>query len=197
MTAVPKQKLSPEEYLALEHHALEKSEYVDGEVRAMGGAGLNHNLIVANLMGEFPSRLGEKGCRVLANDMRVKASTADNYFYPDIVGFCGPAQLQQGLTDTLLNPLLLLEVLSPSTEGYDRGEKFFHYQQISTLQQYVLVSQIHPRVEIFTRGQGGRWEYEVVSDLAESVRLRSLDVEIPLARIYRDVDFTATPSGRR
>ena len=197
MTAVPKLKLTPEEYLALEHHALEKSEYLDGEVRAMGGAGFNHNAIVTNTATEFAQRLRGKPCRVMVADLRVKSGFSDNYFYPDIVGFCGPAQLQQGVTDTLLNPVLLLEVLSPSTEGYDRGETFFHYQQIATLQQYVLVSQAHPRVEIFTRGQGGRWEYEVVSDLAEVVRLRSLDVEVALAEIYRDVDFTAVPNGQR
>lgn len=197
MTAAPKLKLSPEEYLAREHHALEKSEYVNGEVRAMGGAGLNHNAIVTDTATEIAQRLRGKPCRIMVADLRVKSGSADNYFYPDIVGFCGPAQLQPGVTDTLLNPVLLLEVLSPSTEGYDRGEKFFHYQQIATLQQYVLVSQVHPRVEIFTRGQGRRWEYEVVSDLAGSVRLRSLDVEVPLAEIYRGVDFTAAPDKQR
>lgn len=197
MTSVPKPKLTPEEYLTREHFASEKSEFVDGEIRAMAGAGFNHNAIVTNSAAELAQRLRGKPCRIMAADMRVKSGTSENFFYPDIVGFCGKPELRRDRTDTLLNPVMLLEVLSPSTEGYDRGEKFFHYQQIATLEQYVLVSQAHPRVEIFTRGQGGRWEYEIVSGLDASVRLHSLDVEIPLAEIYRDVEFASVPDGQR
>jgi Uma2 family endonuclease len=193
MTSVPKEKLTPEEYLALEHSTAEKNEFVDGELRAMGGAGFDHNAIMINTAAELVLRLRGKNCRVMAADLRVKSGSSNSYFYPDIVGFCGDPQLRKEGTDTLLNPVMLLEVLSPTTEGYDRGEKFFHYQQIASLQQYVLVSQLHPRVEIFTRSQGGRWEYEVIASLSEVVRLSSLDVEIPLAEIYRDVNFTSIP----
>ncbi len=196
MTSVPKEKLTPEEYLAREQHAVEKSEFVNGEVRAMGGAGFDHNAIMINTATELASRLRGKRCRVMAADLRVQASSSSSYFYPDIVGFCGDPELRREGTDTLLNPVMLLEVLSPSTEGYDRGEKFFHYQQIATLQQYVLVSQLHPRVEIFTRSQGGRWEYEVISRLTASVRLDCLDVEIPMAEIYRDMNFKSTEEGQ-
>ncbi|RYD81979.1 MAG: Uma2 family endonuclease [Verrucomicrobiaceae bacterium] len=192
MTVAPKEKLTPEEYLALESAVREKSEFIDGEIRAMGGAGFDHNAIMINTATELSLRLRGKRCRVMAADLRVKSGLSNNYFYPDIVGFCGDPELRREGTDTLLNPVMLLEVLSPSTEGYDRGEKFLQYQQIASLQQYVLVSQLYPRVEIFTRSQGGRWEYEVISSLSEAVRLSSLDVEIPLAEIYRDVNFPNT-----
>ncbi len=198
MSATNRSKLTGAEYLSLEHHAETRSEFIAGEVRAMSGASMKHTIIVGNLSGELHQQLKGKRCTVLTHDMRVKAESLGSFFYPDLVGICGPADLEQGVTDTLLNPTVVIEILSPSTEAYDRGEKFFHYQQIESLRQYVLVSQFKPRVEIYTRGVDGRWEYQVISGAEARLPLTSLEAEVSLAEVYRGVDLAApVPDGLR
>lgn len=198
MSAIDRRKLTAAEYLSLEHHAETRSEFIAGEVRAMSGATMKHTIIVGNLMVELGQQLKGKRCSVLAHDMRVKTVSLGSYFYPDLVGICGPADLEQGVTDTLLNPTVVIEILSPSTEAYDRGEKFFHYQQIESLRQYVLVSQFQPRVEIYTRSAEGRWEYQVISGAEARLPLASLEAEVSLAEVYRGVDLAApVPDGLR
>ena len=182
--------MTPEAYLAIERAAEYKSEFVRGAMLAMAGATMKHTAIVNNVSGELYGLLKGRRCRILTQDMRGKAPSMTSYFYPDVLGLCGPAQLEDAKEDTLLNPSLVIEVLSPSTEAYDRGEKFFHYQTIATLQEYVLLSQFHPRAEVFTRS-GDAWNYRVIEGLDARLTLASIECAVSLADIYRDVDLAA------
>ena len=137
---------TPEEYLALERKATLKSEYISGEILAMSGASLAHTRITADIVTELNIQLRDGKCEVISNDMRVKTGAKGAYFYPDIVVFCGNPQFEDNVFDTLLNPIIVIEVLSPSTEAYDKGEKFRHYQELASLQEYILVSQDRVRV---------------------------------------------------
>ena len=125
--------LTPEEYIASERKATLKSEYLNGEILAMSGASLAHARIIADIVTELNTQLRGQGCEVITNDMRVKTGPKGAYFYPDVVAFCGEPQFEDNVFDTLLNPTLVIEVLSPSTEVYDRGEKFAHYQELTSL----------------------------------------------------------------
>jgi Uma2 family endonuclease len=190
----PPPKMTGAEYLAREHEAEMRSEFVNGRVLPMGshvlamsGSSLPHSHIVGALHEIMGPKLRARGWSGVSHDLRVHVQSQDCYFYPDFVIFYGPPQMLPGPTDTLLNPSVLIEILSPSTEGYDRGEKFFHYQQIPSLQQYVLVSQDRPLVEIYTRQTDGSWRYEAFSGLAATATLASVEATVPLAELYRDV----------
>lgn len=189
MTAEPFRRISPEDYLAMEEVSETRNELIDGVVVAMSGNSYPHVLIVGNLILELNGRLRGKPCRMSSNELRVKVELTGSYFYPDLVGVCGTPLFDRQSQVTLLNPILLIEVLSPSTEAYDRGQKFLHYQQIQTLQQYALVSQEEPRVEIYSRGESSAWTYKMVSGLDAAASLASIDCSVPLADIYRDVRF--------
>jgi Uma2 family endonuclease len=140
-----------EEYLTLERSASCKSEFHDGQIYAMTSSNRAHNLVTGNIGAELSQRLKKTSCEAYINDMRVKAAEARSYHYPDIVVACGTPQFEDAHVDTLLNPTLLIEVLSPSTEAYDRGGKFAHYRKILTLQEYLLVSQDQPSIERYQR----------------------------------------------
>jgi Uma2 family endonuclease len=176
---------TPEEYLALERHAEFKSEYIDGRIVAMAGARRPHVVIVHNLDRELGVRLLETPCDVLPTEMKVKIEASGRYVYPDLSVACDP-RFEDDETDVLLNPLLIVEVLSDSTESYDRGEKFFHYRRIESLREYVLVSQKTCLVERYVR-EGDFWRSSTVDDPETALVLTSLDIEIPLARIYAKV----------
>ena len=133
--------LTPEEYLAFERKATTKHEYLNGQIVAMSGASFAHTFITANIANQLYNQLIGGECRVVTSDMRVKASKTESYFYPDVVVICGEPLAEDNVFDTLLNPTVIVEVLSPSTEAYDRGEKFEHYKQIASLKEYLLVSQ--------------------------------------------------------
>ena len=133
--------LTPEAYLTLEESAPEKNEYVDGEIFAMTCASEPHNLIVVNTVRELGNQLKKRPCKVYASDMRVKVSPTGLFTYPDVVVVCGQAQFDDSHRDTLLNPTLIVEVLSESTEAYDRGRKFEHYRKLESLAEYVLIAQ--------------------------------------------------------
>lgn len=200
MTAVPKPSApTAEDYLAIERMAEYKSEFVDGEMFAMAGASMKHTIIIRNLVGELYAQTKGKRCYILAQDMRTKVQSLGNYFYPDIVGLCEKVRLEDNVEDTLLNPELILEVLSPSTEAYDRGKKFQHYQQIPTLCQYVLVSQMEPLAEIFSREKNSaRWTYEQVRGMEATLTLSAIECSVTLRDIYREVDLSApVPPGSR
>ena len=139
--------ITPEAYLALERKATVKSEYLNGEIRAMPRVNFAHNLITVDIGTELNIQLRERDWDVCMSNMRVKTSAKGAYFYPDVVVFCGEPQFEDNVFDTLLNPILVVEVLSPSTEVYDSGEKFRHYQELASLQEYILVSQDRVRVE--------------------------------------------------
>lgn len=179
--------LTPAEYLELERKAEIKSEYIDGQMFAMSGASFRHNLIVANLLSEMTSQLRGKECRAVGNDQRVKVSPAGVYTYPDIVAVCDEPHFEDKFLDTLLNPTMIVEVLSPSTEAYDRGEKFVQYRRIDTLQEYVLVSQNRIRIETFRR-DGDRWILTEFNTPDAVLHLESIDCHVPLVAIYAKVD---------
>ena len=177
---------TPEEYLALERKATRKSEYLNGEILAMSGASNAHNLITLDIGTELNIQLRRRECLVYTNDMRIRTSPVGSYFYPDVVVVCGKPQFEDNVFDTLLNPILIIEVLSPSTEVYDRGEKFRHYQELTSLQEYILVSQDRIRVEHYrlTQTQWGQTEFHAREDVLPLV---SISCELPLQDIYRRV----------
>jgi Uma2 family endonuclease len=190
MSAVPKRKLTAAEYLTIEKVAEFKSEFYDGEMFAMSGASRFHNTVKENFIGELFARMKGGPCRTYSSDQRVKVDRTGLYTYPDIVVLCGPGEYDPADEDTLLNPTALIEVLSPSTERYDRTTKFRHYKTIPTLREYVLASQNELLVERFVRQPAGAWVVELYDDPAGEFHLACADVRLPLADIYRDVELT-------
>jgi Uma2 family endonuclease len=187
-------RYTPEEYLALERNAEFKSEYLDGRIVAMTGATIEHATIAGNVHGELRLRLRGSRCRAFISDMRVQVGGGRRYTYPDVVAVCGEPQLMDGMLDTLMNPAVIVEVLSPSTEAYDRGEKFLHYRGIETLQEYVLVAQDRVLVERFVRA-GKFWTLSTLTDLDASLEFTSVGCEIPLRDIYERVDLPLTDAS--
>lgn len=187
MNAARKIAISPLEYLERERATEHRSEYLQGEVFAMSGASLRHARIARRLQRALEDALDER-CEVQGPDLRVKAEQTGLYTYPDLVVFCGEPQLEDDEFDTLLNPVAIVEVLSPSTESYDRGKKFKHYQTIESLEHYVLVAQDEPSIECFTRA-GENWLLATASDLKQSLMLPKLRCSIPLAIVYRGIEF--------
>jgi Uma2 family endonuclease len=181
--------ISPQEYLAIERRAETRSEYLRGEMFAMSGASYEHTLIKDNLARETGNQLKGSSCRVLTSDMRVKVDATGLYTYPDVTIVCGKPELEDQSFDTLLNPLVVVEVLSDSTEKYDRGAKFGHYRQVPSLHEYVLVSQDRPLLERFVRQADGSWNLVTFEDAAGSFVFASISVEVPLAEIYAGVVF--------
>ena len=184
--AAAKRTWTPAEYLAWERSSPEKHEFFDGEVFAMSGASLDHNRIVGNLVGELRDALRHRRCDVTPSDLRVKVPSTGLYTYPDVTVVCGDPRLEDDTHDTLLNPTVLVEVLSPSTEAYDRGKKFRHYRSIPTLREYVLVAQDSVSVERYTRGDDGVWSLHE-SGAGEKLVLTSIGCEIAVDEIYLKV----------
>ncbi|MCY3740213.1 MAG: Uma2 family endonuclease [Candidatus Poribacteria bacterium] len=180
--------LTPEEYLAWERKADIKHEYLRGAIIAMSGASRAHSLIVTNISGELYIQLKGGTCEVHTNDMRVRTSPETSYFYPDVVVVCDKPRFEDNTFDTLLNPIVLVEVLSPSTQVYDRGEKFKHYQQLASLREYILVSQDEVGVERYRR-QGTEWQPAEFRSLEDVLSLTSIDCELSLEDIYGRVEF--------
>jgi Uma2 family endonuclease len=187
-SAAAKTRYTPQEYLALERASPLKREYYSGSILAMAGASREHNLIALNLGGELRAQLRDRPCETYVSDMRVLAARTGLYTYPDVVIVCGERQFEDAEADTLLNPTVLFEVLSPSTEAYDRGKKSAHYRRIVSLREYVLVAQDEVRVERYTR-QGDEWLLTELTNRDESLRLASLDCTIALREIYARVEF--------
>ena len=185
MSLQPKQTLSFEEWLEGERAVLEgRSEFVDGEVFAMTGASLAHNAIVSNINREISIQLKKRPCQVYANDVKVLIRSANAARYPDLVALCGEPELLDDRCDVLLNPSLIVEVLSDSTEAYDRGDKFALYRQLPSLQEYLLVSQNRVGVELYTRGTDGRWTLSDYAALTDRVPLTSIDCTLALSEVY-------------
>lgn len=185
---VVQSRYTPEEYLALERKATYKSEYLNGQIFAMVGASRAHNLIASNVSREISLQLKGRPCEVYVSDMRVKVSLTGLYTYPDVVAVCGEPQFDDAERDTLLNPTIIIEVLSPSTEAYDRGEKFAHYRRLESLQEYALITQDRIRVEHFIR-QGDQWVLSEMSDLNNTLHLGSIGCDIALREIYDKVEL--------
>ena len=181
-------KISRADYLTHERTAKTRSEWIDGQVVAMTGGSRAHNLIVTNLVRELSSRLRGGPCEVYSNDLRVGIQTANLYTYPDVV-VCDPPEFEDDQFDTLLNPTLIVEVLSPSTESYDRGKKFERYRSIETLRNYLLVAQDQPRVERFQRREGGFWMFSDRVGLDATLELETPGVALPMSEIYDRIEF--------
>lgn len=189
MAAASLPRYTPEQYLELELSAECKSEYLDGQIFAMAGASLPHELIVSNLMSLLGPVASGQGCRVLGSNMRVRTSPRGLYTYPDLSITCGKI-LTATPGDTLENPATIVEVLSPCTEAFDRGRKFEFYQTIPTLREYILIAQGKPRVEQFIRAGDNLWTIRFLTGLDAVLSLHAFAAEIPLPAIYRDVDLT-------
>jgi len=188
MSSQPQKKLTPEEYLALERQAEVKSEFLDGEMFAMSGASPRHALIAANLVIALGVRLRDRPCYVFSADLRLNVSPTGLFTYPDVVVACGDLKYRDERRDTLLNPLVLFEVLSESTEGYDRGRKFEHYRTLPSLAEYLLVAQDKPHVEQYVRQADGRWLLGEFNRPEDVVTLPSLSSTLAMAEIYAKVE---------
>ena len=195
--------LTPEEYLTFERKAITKHEYLSGEIVAMSGASNAHNLITGDVFAELHGQLKGGKCLVYTSDMRVKTSpgmfrpilclllSSDTtaYFYPDITVVCDKPRFEDHTFDTLLNPIVVIEVLSPSTETYDKGEKFARYQQLVSLQEYILVSQDHVRVQHYLRRET-QWLQTEFRELNDVMPLNSIECTLCLRDIYSRVDLS-------
>lgn len=193
MTAVPKHLMTEDEYLAFERASDVKHEFYRGEIFAMAGASRQHNEIKDNLIVEIGSRLKGTPCRTYSADQRVKVKRTGLFTYPDILLVCGPPIFDPKADDTLINPQVVIEILSKSTESYDRGTKFRHYQRLPSVKEYLLVSQDRVQVERFVRQDDETWILTTYDDPAGEFSLATVPVRVPLADVYRGVEITAEP----
>ena len=189
--------LSPQEYLEIERAAEFRSEYYGGRMYAMSGGSVRHSVLIASLARELGIALKGRPCSVASSDLRLRVSPGGLYTYPDVVIFCGEAQVADDQKDTLLNPTLVLEVLSPSTEGYDRGWKFSQYRKIESLQEYALVAQNEPHIDIFRRQANGVWTLSEAEGIAAFCQLTSINVSLSLAEVYDKITFTEDTTSPR
>jgi Uma2 family endonuclease len=181
--------VTPDEYLAAERLSESRSEYLDGVVCPMTGASLKHIQIVSNITAELSLQLRARPCRVLPIDLKVRLPGSRKFFYPDVTVVCGELLFHDERRDIILNPLLIVEVLSKSTEAFDRGAKFQAYQTLESLKEYVLVAQDKPFVEQFVRQADGKWTYTSVAGLEGSLSLPSVECTLNLSAVYDKVDF--------
>src|SRR5437868_44022 len=187
MASLPSYYLSPEEYLAVERKAEYKSEYVDGVMYAMAGGSERHNLIAANTIISIGVQLRASPCRVYPSDLKVRVPNSKKFFYPDVSVVCGETRFADDERDIVLNPILIVEVLSESTAAFDRGKKFQAYQQLESLQEYLLVAQDEYIVEHYLRQEQNHWLYTKVLGLEETLALPTLKCQLALSDIYSKV----------
>lgn len=190
MSTQPKHQYTLDEYLALERDSEVKYEYWDGEIFAMSGGTLLHDQIMGNADDLLRTDLRGRDCHVFTNNMQIKVPAALPYRYGDGSVVCGKVEVERfNGADLLLNPILIIEVLSPSTEAYDRGDKFPYYKSIPSFREYLLIAQHRPHVTHYIESETGKWDYEEINDLAGSIYLTSIDCSLALADIYRDLEF--------
>ena len=183
--------LTPEEYLEIERRAERKSEYFRGEMFAMAGASFEHVTIVGNLFYELKRQLDAGTCGAYSSELRLRVAPNGLYTYPDVMVICGDAQFVDGRRDTVVNPILIVEVLSESTEAYDRGKKFEQYRTLPSLREYFLVAQDAARIEQWIRQPDDNWLRAETSGKDASIQLASVDCVLPLAEIYDKIDLPA------
>jgi Uma2 family endonuclease len=186
MSSPQSEALTPAQYLEIERNTEVRSEYLAGRMYAMSGASRRHNLIALNIGGELRSQLRGRPCEAYVSDMRVRVDSSPTYTYPDVVAVCGEPQFEDVHVDTLLNPTLIVEVLSDSTEKYDRGEKFAKYRRLASLHEYVLVAQDKIRVERYVRDEA-QWLFSEISTPDGALLLPSIGCELTLGAIYEKV----------
>lgn len=183
--AIP--RLTAEQYRELERSAETKHEFFEGQVYSMAGGTYAHAQLIGNLTGELYQALGDRPCRVLTTELLVRTGPQGLHTYPDVVVIRGEPKFADDRKDVLLNPAIIIEVLSKSTEAHDRGLKFAECRKIESLKEYALVSQIEPRIEVFSRGTQGEWTFRDFAGIDATCRFGSIDCELALERIYRNV----------
>lgn len=189
MASNPVTKISEEQYLAIDRAAEFRSEFVDGEMFAMSGGSLRHARLQRNLLFELQSPLRDTGCEAFTSDMRVRVPATRMYAYPDVTVICGKPVLADEQQDILLNPVVIFEVLSPTTEKYDRGLKFQHYRAIESLKDYILVDQNQVLVEQFTRQDDNTWTLRDYRLADQELTIPSINVSLPVRRIYDRIEL--------
>jgi Uma2 family endonuclease len=195
MAAHPKRKYTLEEYFDLERSTNERLEYWNGEIFSMSGGSDRHDQIETNSVILIGNKLRGRPCRVFSANMRIKVPSLPPYRYGDVPALCGEPVFEKiGGVDTLTNPALIIEVLSDSTEAYDRGDKFTHYKSIPSLQEYLLIAQHRAHITQYVKQEDGSWSYSEVNDVSASVLLPSVDCVLDLSEVYRDVTFPAVPT---
>jgi Uma2 family endonuclease len=186
-------RLTEAEYLALERAASFKSEFFHGQMFAMAGGSPMHSLIAANLIRELGTKLKGSPCKAFTSDLRLQVQDSGLYTYPDVSVVCGALAFVPGTDDTVVNPTLLVEVLSDTTEAYDRGEKFRHYQLMPSLKEYLLASQRQPRLEHFLRRSNNEWALRTAEGMDATLTLPSLEITLELHEVFAGVEFVPTP----
>ncbi len=188
------QVVTPAEYLDFERRSEHKHEYLAGRVFAIAGASPNHNLICANMIRALGERLRSRPCAIMTSDQHVYVEPTELGTYPDVTVLCGQGKYHKDFPQSLVNPTMVVEVLSPSTEAYDRGAKFDHYRRIETLREYVLVSTDRLAVDHYLREADGTWRLTTSRGLDGQLRLPSVDATVPLAELYENIELVA-PGG--
>jgi len=191
LASLPVTRYTPEQYLEMERAAETKSEYYHGEIFAMAGASEDHITIVFNIGRAIGNQILDRPCRGYASEMKVQVGAA--YYYPDFVAVCGDRDFLDKRKDALMNPNVIIEVLSPSTEAYDRGLKWLEYRRTASLREYVLIAQDAMRVELYVRQDGDHWLLSILADPDAILSLESIGCAIPLRDIYRNIDFPEAP----
>lgn len=189
MTAQPQPYCSPEDYLMFERTSEAKHEYIAGNIYAMSGGSARHNRIAGSTYASLYAQLRRRDCTVYLSDMRVKAVQIELYTYPDITIVCGNEQFEDAKEDTLVNPTIIIEVLSPSTEKYDRGKKFQHYRTILSLREYILIAQDSYHIERFLRQSDNTWVLSEATDPMGSIELTTIQAVLNVEEIYEKVTF--------
>jgi Uma2 family endonuclease len=189
MATQTKPGYTPEEHLDIERSSEVKSEYLGGEIFAMSGASERHNLITGNILAGLHAQFRDGPCKVYSNDMRVKVRSTGLYTYPGVVAVCGKARFDDERKDTLINPSVIIEVLSESTEAYDRGEKFEHYRKVDSLAEYLLVSQERHHIDHYVRQADNQWLLSEASSLEDRIKLPSINCLLTLNEIYDKVEI--------
>ncbi len=187
--AAKKSKLTHEQYFALEEKSDIRHEYYQGEIFNLAGGSVNHNRIIRNFSHFTIEKLSKKSCEPFFTDIKVWIEAVDLFTYPDIVITCGQLQFYKQRDDTVLNPVLIAEVLSESTKSYDRGDKFYFYRQIPTLKHYLLIDQYSPHLEYFRLGEDGHWILSEFSDLNDRLEISEPDFSLTLKEIYQGISF--------
>jgi len=197
MSTAPKPLHTPEQYLAIERAAQFRSEFYHGEMFAMVGASRRHNLIAGNVFGELHRQFRDRKCEVYQSDMRVKVNATGLYTYPDVVAACDEPRFEDDQVDILMNPKVVVEVLSPSIELWDRGKKFEHYRNIPSVREYVLIAQDHVLVERFTINADGQWALLDYRTPDDTLILDSISCRIKLSEIYARISFDQSETESR
>jgi Uma2 family endonuclease len=192
--ALPRPKMTPQEYLRFERASEIKHEFYNGDIFAMSGASEEHNVITANIVAALHGQLRQRLCKLYPSDMRVFIPATGLYTYPDVTAVCGTPQFEDKEFDTLLNPTVIIEVLSPSTEKYDRGKKFEHYRSIPSLREYVLIAQDEARIQCFSL-QNDFWVFDEAVALDAILTLTSIECTLALSDVYEKVTFEDSAGG--